>query len=137
MTQEMTSSMGHTTRRTEGRTGLFWLDDEGIVHAVVKPHAELELEDAKECVRLIAASGGGKKRPVLVDYASVKRMSRQARLHFAGPECASVESAAALVVSSPVGRAIGNFFLGLNKPIMPTKLFTDEASALAWLRGFL
>jgi hypothetical protein len=26
--------------------------------------------------------------------------------------CASVETAAALVVSSPVGRAVGNFFLG-------------------------
>ena len=126
-----------TNQVSELPTGKVWLDDEGIVHAVVSPHADLGLDEAREWVRLIGAACHGKRRPVLVDFGLMRRMSREARLHFAGPECASVERAAALIVSSPVGRAIGNFFLGLNKPIMPTKLFNDHVTALAWLRGFL
>jgi hypothetical protein len=29
---------------------------------------------------------------------------------------------------------IGNFFINLNKPLAPTRLFTSEAAALTWLR---
>jgi hypothetical protein len=36
-----------------------------------------------------------------------------------------------------VARAIGNFFMGLNKPLIPTRLFTSEAEALGWLREFV
>jgi hypothetical protein len=43
----------------------------------------------------------------------------------------------ALLVGSPMSRAIGNFFIGLNKPLIPTRLFVSEPEALAWLRGFL
>ena len=31
---------------------------------------------------------------------------------------------------------MGNFFLNVSKPMAPTKLFDDEASALAWLKEF-
>jgi hypothetical protein len=48
-----------------------------------------------------------------------------------------VESAAALLIGSPLTRAIGNFFMGLNKPLIPTRLFTSETEALAWLKGFV
>src|SRR6185503_17226828 len=101
--------------KMELRTGQVWLDGEGIVHAVVHAHAELGLEDAREWVRLTGLAGAGQRRPVLVDFGRMKTMSREARLHFAGPECSSVELAAALVVASPIAKAIGNFFLGLNK----------------------
>lgn len=66
----------------------------------------------------------------------IKSMDREARRFFAGPECAKAESAAALVIGSPITKAIGNFFLGLNKPIIPTRLFTNEADAIVWLKTF-
>jgi hypothetical protein len=47
-----------------------------------------------------------------------------------------VFSATALIISSPLSRAIGNFFLGLNRTSMPTRLFTSEADALAWLSEY-
>jgi hypothetical protein len=31
---------------------------------------------------------------------------------------------------------MGNFFLGLNKPHFPTKLFTSEEKAEVWLKEF-
>ncbi len=42
-----------------------------------------------------------------------------------------------LNAGAPLSRAIGNIFMGLNKPDFPLRLFTSDAEALAWLTGFL
>lgn len=121
----------------ETRAQHLWIDDEGIVHVIVKPHAEVSLPDAVEAVRAVAQLGEEVKRPTLVDMRSVKSITRDARMYFAGAETAKAETATALIVGSPLTRAIGNFFLGLNKTTLPCRLFTTEADALAWLRGYL
>src|SRR5690349_4358430 len=114
----------------ETRTYLIWLEDDGIVRVTAKPHVTITLEDAKVCVRTIREVCGGKLTPSLVDITGIVEIDREARLYFAGEETAKVEAAAALLINSPVARAIGNFFMGLNKPILPTRLFTSEAEAL-------
>jgi hypothetical protein len=121
----------------ESRAQLVWLDSEGILHARSKLHCDLNLEDAQEIIRKVGELGGGKPRPILVDLTHMRSMSREARKYFASPEPAKVESAAALLVKSPLAKAIGNFFMGLNKSLIPARLFTSEAEALAWLRSFL
>jgi hypothetical protein len=40
----------------------------------------------------------------------------------------------ALVVGNPLSRALGNFFVGLNRPRVPTKLFDTMENGLEWLR---
>ena len=119
----------------EVRTQVIWRDGDGIIRVRIKPHIDLNLVDAQEALRAITVLCEGRKRPVLVDITEIKSMDREARVFFAGPETAQVESAAALVVRSPLTRAIGNFFMGLNKPLFPTRLFTSEAEALTWLKS--
>jgi hypothetical protein len=121
----------------EVRTHVIWLGDDGIVRVKVKPHVKIELEDAKACIRAVSEVCGGKPTPALVDMTGLVAMDREVRLYFSGPETAKVESAAGLLINSPIARAIGNFFIGLNKPSNPTRLFTSEAEALAWLKGFV
>jgi hypothetical protein len=123
--------------RLELRTGQVWLDDGGIVHALISAHAEVDLEEAREWVRLIGVAAEGKPRPVLVDLGGMKSMTREARLHMGSAESTGFISAGALIVASPLARAIGTFFTGFNKSVRPTKLFADEATATVWLRGFL
>lgn len=65
-------------------------------------------------------------------------MKKEARDYYAlGGSREGMESAVALIVKSPLSRAIGNFFLGLNKTPLPTKLFTSENHAITWLKTFL
>jgi hypothetical protein len=114
------------------------LGEDGILRLKMKPGVfDLDLADAQEVIRAVAELGGGVARPALVDLRELRSMSRDCRKYFAGPETAKVESAVALLVGSPVARAIGNFFMGLNKPLIPTRLFTSEAEALGWLREFV
>jgi hypothetical protein len=42
----------------------------------------------------------------------------------------------AVVVDSPMSKIIGNIYLGLNKPITPSRLFTDEKDAVEYLKQF-
>jgi hypothetical protein len=41
---------------------------------------------------------------------------------------------AALVVQSALSRALGSFFLGLSRPLSPTRLFDTIENATVWLR---
>lgn len=119
------------------RTSRIRLGEDGIVRADIFPGVEQTLEDAKEQVAAVWKVGHGRKRPVLVDMREVKSLSREARVYYANDETARFRSASALLVSSAVTRVLASFFLGLNKPNHPVRLFTSEDEALDWLRGFL
>jgi hypothetical protein len=119
------------------RSQLLWLDSDGIFHTQVKPHAEITLEDAREAMELCRLLCAGKRYPVLVDLTHCKAITREARAYYAGEEAAKSGVAAALLIGSPLSRVIGNFFMEFNKPLIPTRLFTSEAEALVWLKGFL
>jgi hypothetical protein len=125
------------TSVVETQTRRIWLDDEGIVRATAKPNSMMTLEDAKEHILTVAGLCGGIRRPLVVDITGHKAMNREARKYFAGAETAKVESAAALVIRSPMAKAIGNFFMGLDKTLIPTRLFTSEEEATQWARQFL
>jgi hypothetical protein len=131
------SDGGRTERSVIAGNQRIWLDDEGIVHAESQPGTEQARAEAEACVASIWEVGGRRTRPVLVDLRRVKAMHRGARTYYAGAETARTQSAAALLVGSPLTRVIGNFFMGLNKPLIPTRLFTSEPEAMAWLSGFV
>lgn len=41
---------------------------------------------------------------------------------------------AALVVESALSRALGSFFIGLSRPVVPTRLFDTVEKAIDWLK---
>ncbi len=89
--------------------------------------------DAQERIR---DSMNKEKTRVIIDMTAVFEISKEARDYFANERTASIQRATALLIGSVVSRTIGNFFLGLNNPITPTKLFTDPQEAIKWLRTF-
>lgn len=96
--------------------------------------AELDLADGRQCTAWAAKYTGGIPRPMLCDFANLKSQTKECRDYFSkGPEHLRVYSAVALLVNSPLSRVIANFFVGLNRPPKPTRLFDDRAKAVAWL----
>ncbi len=89
--------------------------------------------DAQESIRDAVKKA---KTRVLIDMTAVTKISKQARDYFANERTASIQRATALLIGSPVSRVIGNFFMGLNRPISPTRLFTDPHKAIQWLHTF-
>jgi hypothetical protein len=117
------------------RTGRYWVDEDGFFRGQCFEGAEQTLVDAQEQVRTQAAQAEGRKRPFLMDISLVRSLSRDARNYYTrSPEANALYSCVALVVGSPLSSAVGNFFIGINKPPMPIRVVTSETDGLAWLR---
>lgn len=108
--------------------------DNGTLYTSCFPLTTMDLEDGTESTRISLELVRSKPLPLLSDLSNVTKMTIECRNHFAGEEHAKSFSKAALLVSSPISRIIGNFFMGLNKPIKPTTLFTDKSKAIKCVR---
>lgn len=116
-----------------GRNTLFdlELDPEGLLRLTWARDATITEADAEAAMERVNILCGESRHPMLVDMATTADVSRAARAVFARP-CQA--SRIALLGSSPVDRVIANFFLGMSNVPCPTKFFTLEREALAWLR---
>jgi hypothetical protein len=118
------------------RTQTQWLED-GIVYSQSNPGAEHTLADAIENIQAGSLLSEGKKRPTLIDLRNVKSINKEARTYYSGEEAAKIDLAVAILIDNAISKIIGNFFLGLNKTLFPTRLFTKEKEAIEWLKTFI
>ena len=117
---------------------LSWDSENAIVRCVIFADL-LREEQAKENIDAQERLRDRLKKErtrVLVDMSALIEMSKEVRDYFGNERTAAVQRATALLIGSPVSRVIGNFFIGLNKPISPTRLFTDPQEAIKWLETF-
>ncbi|MES2288029.1 MAG: STAS/SEC14 domain-containing protein [Bacteroidota bacterium] len=113
-----------------------WLGNDGICYTVVKPNAIVTLEDARENTGSVKEISGDTIYPLLVNLMEIQSISKEARDHFSMQNRTPGVCAIAMLIRSPVSRVIGNFFLGMNRSAVPTKLFTVENEAVLWLKRF-
>lgn len=104
-----------------------------ILHIECLPNSIMTLEDGKESTRVGGELVNWQPMPMLCDLTNVIKMTHECRQHFAGEEHAKIFTMCALIITSPISRIIGNFFLGANKPLRPTRLFTKKEDGLRWL----
>ena len=108
------------------------LRPDGIVECIYKPQ-HITLQDAQQLVQKISEYIDA-PHPVLADISVVPGIDRAARVYFAtSEENLALTKCVAFVTNQLVSRGIGDFFLGLNRPGVPTKLFGSREQAIAWL----
>jgi hypothetical protein len=118
----------------ETRTALIALNDDGLLIVRIHDGAHQSLEDARENLAAAVTETRGRRRPLLIDIRTAKPLDADARHHYSGQTLVERFSALALLVeASPFGRMMGNVYLRVARPGIPTQLFADEARALEWL----
>ncbi|MCA9710741.1 MAG: STAS/SEC14 domain-containing protein [Myxococcales bacterium] len=112
-----------------------WDDGHGIVWAVptTPTHDGLQARQNVDAIARLRDHHGFKMVRVLVDLRRVRGIDRDARVMYAGAYTASVQRATALLTGSVASRVIASFFLGLSKPMSPTRMFDDVDEAIGWL----
>ncbi|MEO5317372.1 STAS/SEC14 domain-containing protein [Arthrobacter sp. CC3] len=106
------------------------LGADGVLRLTWPRGAVITAEDAERAMLRVNQLCGDERHPMLVDMATTADVSRGARAVFGRP-CQA--SRIALLGASPVDRVLANFFLGINAVPCPTKFFTSERDAIAWL----
>lgn len=104
-----------------------------ILQIRLKPADTHDLKAAANGVEMAKEMVGGVPRPVLVDMSKARTIGNDARQYYAD-HSHLYASRCALLSTSVVGRVIANFYLSINKPRCPTRMFTDEAEAMPWLK---
>lgn len=110
--------------------------ENGIVHAKWKSPI-VDLDIAKQAVKYRLEATDYIAYPLLSNIKAVKSSTKPARDFLASPEGCEGIVACAVLIDSPLGSMLGNFFLSISKPTSPTKIFTDESEAKKWLANFV
>jgi hypothetical protein len=115
-------------------TAVINLSEDGVVIVRIRDGAYQAREDAEKNLAMALSETAGRRRPLLVDIRTAQPLDADARHHYSGRALVDSFSALALLVeSSPLGRMVGNVYLRVARPGIPTLLFTDESQAVQWL----
>ncbi len=121
----------------ETRTARIALNDDGLLIVRINDGACQSLDDARDNLAMAVSETRGQRRPLLIDIRTSKPLDADARHHYSGQTLADSFSALALLVeASPFGRMMGNVYLRIARPGIPTQLFAEEAPALKWLNDY-
>ncbi len=125
-----------TNKRVDNPIALISWDERGFVRVECKAGVKIGKEEAEMFNQARSSISPLKKHLCFMDASQVSYISRGSRSLAAGKETDNITIAFAIFISSPIGRVLGNFFIQVDKPPYPTKLFTDEDQAIKWLLEF-
>lgn len=97
------------------------LDIDAARHIVAK---RLEVMKYEPCV-------------TIADIRNVKHTTKEARDFLASEQGCEGIIATAIIIDSPLGTMLGNFYMVINKPLRPVKLFTEIKKSKKWLEQFV
>lgn len=121
-------------QRLETEYAEFWIEN-GILFFIYKKGVEITLDVAKKIVSDRIRFQNGVLYPVFCDIRGIKGSEKAGRDYIANEGSELVKAVGALV-ESPVTKVMINLYLTVTKPKTPTRMFTDQKSALTYLEEF-
>lgn len=113
------------------------LRSDGIMYLRVSPEREESVALAKELVVKMGEMLGGGKAPLLVRHEEFALPGKENREFWAKKESCPYSLADAFIVRSTALKLIANFYLRMNRPERPTRMFQQESEAIRWLKTFM
>ncbi len=107
---------------------------DGIIHTKFKKDIVIDVDIAKSIVNDRKFMFGDKPRPILVDVSDLLSIDKSAREYFNTNDSWEFITACAVYTTNPLLYILGNAWLMLDKPIIPSKIFRNKQSAITWLK---
>jgi hypothetical protein len=106
------------------------VDSDGIVRLTWAEGLRISGALAREAMAMVDELNAGQRRPLLVDMTGTATLTREARMAFVD-ECSA--SRIALLGRSAVDSVLANFGISVSSPPVPSRFFTSDPAAVAWL----
>lgn len=110
--------------------------EDGILFVLFKDFY-IDINIAEKGLRERLEISDGKKYPLLINIKSMKSITKETRDFLATEKGCEGVIAGALLIDSAIGSMLGNFFIRISRPLVPTKLFTNESAAKKWLAKYV
>ena len=115
---------------------LEYLENDNILFYRVKQGIEIDIYEITEMIKYVEEFMGNKKHYAVVDFGSNVMSTTEARKVYADSKyIQTYRIADAFLVKSLPLRLVANFFINITKPKVVTQLFTNEESAIKWLKS--
>jgi hypothetical protein len=114
-----------------------YLGADGIMYIRISPEKEETVELVKEMVKKMGEMVNYKQVPMLAKHEEFALPGKPNRDYWATKDACPYSKADAFIINSMAMKLISNFYLKVNKPERPTRMFTDEKEAIKWLKTFL
>lgn len=107
----------------------------GIVHYTYLPNSEVdEKEHQRNHDALTELVGKEQKYPLLIDADAFINVTPEARKLIRNLESTVPISARAMIITSLGQRILTSFYIKVQKPIVPTKIFNNYEDGIQWLQ---
>jgi hypothetical protein len=114
-----------------------YLRADGIMYIRISREKEESVELVKEMVKKMGEMVGYKQVPMLARHEEFALPGKVNRDYWATEEACPYSKADAFMINSTAMQLIANFYLRINKPQRPTRMFANEQEAIKWLKTFL
>ncbi|MBK6521686.1 MAG: hypothetical protein KBG47_10780 [Bacteroidia bacterium] len=112
-----------------------FLRDDGIVQVNTTDH-DYGMKELKEINIAQGQLNNGKRRLLLVIVSEFANIEKEGREYMATDESTQFSIVEAYVISSLAHKILGNFYMRMNKPSVPTRFFTEIKVAEEWLNTY-
>ena len=109
---------------------------DGIVFIKLNQGVILTKKDIEDAIDAINFLGKGQKIPVISIAGDDSSADHSARIHSAKKESNRFTACDALVIKSFAQRLIADFYIRVNKPVVPTKVFRSVEDAILWANKY-
>jgi hypothetical protein len=114
----------------------YWLE-KGIIHEIFKPGLEIiTIEIAKQMVESRLKVTNGIYRPLFIDLNNAISIDKKSRQYWANGDATKYVTATGILLDNEIARFWVSTYIKIDKPIVPTRFFTEKENALKWLETF-
>jgi hypothetical protein len=114
------------------------LNSDNIIEVEWNPNIdEIKKEHLVLLTSIIKDLGHEKKMLVYIDTCNFMSITPEARAYAATKEASEFTQANAVLADALSKKLLFNFFVKINKPIVPTKGFSSKEEAFNWLKSQL
>jgi hypothetical protein len=120
------------------RTAQVEKTSEGVVVTRIMAEVQQKLSDAVENITASAEACGGQRAPIVVDIRNAMPLDAETRHYYTGKQLTEFFTSLAILVSTGAfGKMMGNLYLRVANPGIPSRLFDSETEAIQWSCRYL
>ncbi|MFL5764773.1 MAG: hypothetical protein ACJ77K_12590 [Bacteroidia bacterium] len=118
----------------EGEAYILKIHDDNFLEFIVKEDALMDTSVANEVSRILSEYRPGVKYFVLAEGQGVFKVTKELRELCASEVFSAGTYAVAFHTTNPSMKLLGELYININKPVVPTRIFYSRQSAWEWLQ---
>ncbi len=118
-----------------GKVADHYLEDNETIYHVMKEEIVIyDLDTAKQFLAERLSFAKGKDYAMIFDCTNIKSFNMEAQKFDASDEALEGITFMAVIIKSKIQQLLGNIYMAMQKPKVPTKLFSNKEDCKKWIK---